>query len=81
MLRGKGSKLTRKSMGREGNDMNKKIMTGMGFGMEMARVEKKQCPFCGKKIDLQREFRDVMSRKEFGISGLCQKCQDEMFAG
>ena len=24
------------------------------------------------------EFRDVLSRKEFRISGLCQVCQDEI---
>jgi len=25
------------------------------------------------------EFRDMLSEKEFTISGLCQKCQDEIF--
>jgi len=25
------------------------------------------------------EFRDEISRKEFTISGLCQKCQDSIF--
>lgn len=25
------------------------------------------------------EFRDEKSRKEYSISGLCQKCQDEIF--
>ncbi len=25
------------------------------------------------------EFRDDLSRKEFMISGMCQKCQDETF--
>jgi len=25
------------------------------------------------------EFRDVLSRKEYRISGLCQKCQDKFF--
>lgn len=24
-------------------------------------------------------FRDALSRKEYSISGLCQKCQDEIF--
>ena len=27
------------------------------------------------------EFHDELSRKEFGISGLCQKCQDKVFGG
>jgi len=26
------------------------------------------------------EFRDDVSRKEFAISGFCQKCQDKVFA-
>ncbi len=25
------------------------------------------------------EFRDAVSRREYTISGLCQKCQDEIF--
>ena len=25
------------------------------------------------------EFRDALSAKEYAISGLCQKCQDEVF--
>ena len=34
------------------------------------------CRFCGNKI---LGFRDVLSRKEFGISELCQECQDKVF--
>ena len=25
------------------------------------------------------EFRDILSEQEYSISGLCQKCQDEIF--
>ena len=25
------------------------------------------------------DFKDALSRKEFSISGLCQKCQDKIF--
>lgn len=39
-----------------------------------------KCPFCHKDIDLQNEFRDVVSIKEYFISGLCQHCQDIAFA-
>tara|TARA_Y100000004_G_scaffold195896_1_gene264243 strand:+ start:139 stop:345 length:207 start_codon:yes stop_codon:yes gene_type:complete len=35
-----------------------------------------QCVKCGG-FDL--EFRDELSRKEYGISGLCQPCQDGIF--
>jgi len=34
------------------------------------------CGFCSQPIG---EFRDRLSEKEFKISGLCQKCQDEVF--
>ena len=37
------------------------------------------CVFCGKKFDPRGEFRDAISLKEFRISGICQKCQDETF--
>ncbi len=36
------------------------------------------CPFCGVEVD-EDSFRDELSLKEYRISGLCQKCQDEMF--
>jgi len=34
------------------------------------------CVACGKAAD---RFTDELSRKEFGISGLCQCCQDRFF--
>jgi len=37
-----------------------------------------QCVKCGSH---GLEFRDELSRKEHGISGLCQGCQDEIFGG
>ena len=49
------------------------------FPMEMQRVEEGKCPFCGKIIDVSKEFRDELSLKEYHISGLCQMCQDEVF--
>ena len=35
-----------------------------------------ECVFCGAEI---LEFRDKLSAKEYTISGLCQKCQDDTF--
>ena len=58
--------------------MNKEIMKAMGFLKEVERVENHQCPFCAKQVTSE-EFINDLSRKEFEISGLCQKCQDEMF--
>lgn len=36
------------------------------------------CPACMKPIK-ENDFKDKLSRKEFEISGLCQKCQDGVF--
>jgi formylmethanofuran dehydrogenase subunit E len=38
--------------------------------------EQGKCPLCAEPIT---EFRDDLSRKEYGISGMCQKCQDRVF--
>lgn len=39
-----------------------------------------KCVFCGAAVDLNA-FTDSISEKEYAISGLCQKCQDETFGG
>jgi len=36
------------------------------------------CVKCG---EVATDFRDELSRKEYGISGFCQGCQDEIFGG
>jgi len=38
--------------------------------------KKYTCVSCGEEI---KGFRDKLSVKEYRISGLCQKCQDEIF--
>ena len=58
--------------------MNKDIMRKLGFNLEVDLVEQGRCPICKEKIN-KDEFRDDKSRKEFGISGLCQSCQDNTF--
>jgi len=58
--------------------MNETIMEKAGFGKEVARVRKGLCPICCTDV-WQEEFRDALSIKEFGISGMCQKCQDKIF--
>lgn len=58
--------------------MNKKIMEQAGFKEEVKRAEKGSCPFCSAVIS-EKEFRDELSKKEWKISGLCQKCQDKVF--
>lgn len=41
-------------------------------------LERRVCPICGGPADT---FHDSLSRKENKISGMCQKCQDEIFGG
>jgi hypothetical protein len=41
----------------------------------------KQCVTCGSIRILPSDFRDELSYKEFQISFMCQKCQDETFKG
>jgi len=51
------------------------------FGRSQTKAkEKKVCVFCGKEIKME-DFRDQLSIKEYGISGLCMKCQDDTFGG
>tara|TARA_Y100000593_G_scaffold90641_1_gene177550 strand:- start:4989 stop:5183 length:195 start_codon:yes stop_codon:yes gene_type:complete len=38
--------------------------------------EKKVCVICGEEAS---NFRDEVSKKEFSLSGMCQKCQDFTF--
>lgn len=58
--------------------MNKEIMSKIGFDGEVKLVEEGNCPFCKEPIN-ESDFRDTLSKKEFTISGLCQKCQDKTF--
>ncbi len=37
-----------------------------------------KCRTCNQYV-LFEQFRDNLSVKEFGISGMCQKCQDKAF--
>jgi uncharacterized Zn finger protein (UPF0148 family) len=45
------------------------------------KAGKAVCPMCNAHIDESnpRTFKDRLSAREFKISGLCQKCQDEVF--
>ena len=39
-------------------------------------LEDNTCVTCGSKVSC---FRDAISKKEYGISGMCQSCQDLSF--
>ena len=42
-------------------------------------LRNKICIICGDKVNLDNSFRDKISKQEYIISGLCQKCQDKTF--
>ena len=47
------------------------------FGVDrIASVLSNKCATCGGEAN---EFRNELSKKEFRISGMCQKCQDMIF--
>lgn len=53
--------------------------TEKSFGESLTDAEKeKVCVFCHNPIDM-KDFRDELSIKEYRISGICQKCQDDTF--
>ena len=53
--------------------------TEKSFGKSLTNAEKEKiCVFCHKPIKME-DFRDELSVKEYKISGLCMKCQDDTF--
>ena len=46
------------------------------FPEHQHKINDSVCTSCGENANT---FRDALSKKEFGISGLCQKCQDKVF--
>jgi len=53
-------------------------MRATGFSKEVEKIKHGLCPMCSKPIKM-KEFKDDLSRKEYGISGMCQVCQDGIF--
>ena len=53
------------------------LMKGLAEHVEArnARI----CPICRKLVDPEA-FKDALSKKEFGITGICQSCQDGFFS-
>lgn len=56
------------------NPVAKKI-----FPTAQKKKDKGLCPMCGTAINEVDDFKDELSVKEYTISGMCQKCQDELF--
>ena len=58
--------------------MNLELMREAGFNEEVDLLENKCCPFCTEDMH-NPTLRDALSAREFEISGLCQRCQDNIF--
>jgi len=43
------------------------------------RITAGKCVSCNKDVNTDHDFKDMKSLQEYSISGLCQKCQDEMY--
>lgn len=48
------------------------------FPGTMETINQNKCPLCKNPIG---EFKNELSKKEYMISGMCQKCQDKIFTG
>jgi len=58
-------------------DLAKEAMSLNLFGRSrLIAIAGKGCVKCGGPAV---DFRDEISHKEYGISGFCQECQDEIF--
>lgn len=44
-------------------------------------IMKGLCMTCDSTGNIATAFTDDLSRKEYGISAMCQKCQDDFFGG
>ena len=58
--------------------VNKRMLEMLGFEDEVQNVELGLYPFYNRPIKVE-DFKDELSVKEYKISGLCQRCQDEFF--
>lgn len=55
-------------------------MKAIGYSSEVEMKNNGLCPMCGIHVGMI-PFTDEISRREYKISGLCQKCQDAVFKG
>ena len=55
------------------DDMTKELF---GRGRKVA-MDNQMCVICGGDAN---HFTDELSRREYGISGMCQSCQDGVFS-
>jgi len=49
------------------------------FPIAQDRINAGRCPLCNAEINGIDDFKDEASIREFGISGMCIKCQEKTF--
>ena len=54
------------------------LLTSLTGRSRVECVDTGLCATCGQDA-LNTSFRDELSWKEYSISGMCQKCQDDFF--
>ena len=62
--------------------MEKTIKEILGFDRQKT-IQENRCappPYGCEQVVKEEDFVDEISRKEFGISGLCQTCQNKVFS-
>lgn len=52
------------------------LLTAMTGKHRLTEIEADRCISCEKDA---KEFKNELSKREYSISGLCQKCQDNVF--
>lgn len=60
-------------------DISKPVFQHPDFHIEAMYTQLGICPNCYTPI-CEEDFVDEISRREYSVSGLCQMCQDVMFA-
>jgi hypothetical protein len=53
-------------------------MPGYSGSEALQAIQADKCPTCKNPVG---DFRDEISKREYGISGMCQTCQDSVFGG
>jgi hypothetical protein len=61
--------------------VNQAIMRAEGYIKEVERFSQGLCATCGSDATKPSDFRELASQTEYGISGMCQHCQDKVLDG
>lgn len=61
------------------DEQKKNFLKSVGFEEQVNNINEKKCAWCESTKTKPEDFKDRLSLKEFGISGLCQECQDKIF--